>query len=67
METASVSQDAGRTQLCGSVLKGVLVLLTHLTEDPLADENYGPTENLHVTFLMADHPHKKTTRLRGST
>lgn len=43
---------------------------THLPQDPLAEENYGPTENLHGTFLISGTPrnkNKKTTRLPGWT
>lgn len=31
-------------------------LESHLTQDPLAQKNDGPTKKLHVSFLMADHP-----------
>lgn len=45
---------------------------THLTQDPLAQKNDGPTEKLHVSFRMADHPdhkkkQKKTTLVPGRT
>lgn len=45
------------------------MIWTHLPQDPLAKENYGPTENLHDTFLKADHSggEKNTTPLLGWT
>ncbi|CAB1453448.1 unnamed protein product [Pleuronectes platessa] len=34
--------------------------------DPLAEENYGPTEDLHVTFLYSGPPRQQQKKLHVS-
>lgn len=73
-----VSKLTTRVHLCAIKRQFLFVCLwrweTHLTQDPLAQKNDGPTEKLHVSFFMATRPNnennnnnKKTTRVPGRT